>query len=748
MNLEFSALSQIFNIQISKFFSMKKVFFLVFLCFSFGLFAQTDSIRHAELSEIVVSVTRANRRTPTTYTNLTAMEVNRAMVMPEIPSAIGFSPSVVMTSENGAAIGSQSFRIRGSDATRINVTFDGVPINDGESLAVFWTNMPNLTSSLATMQIQRGVGASTNGAASFGATLNMQSAQPTAQPYANADAAFGSFNTFKMNIAAGTGRSSKGWNADMRYSTGQTDGYVDNGYIDQYSLFFAGGYTGNQRIVKLNVFHGNQKTGITWTGVPDDMIEVNRRYNPAGMYTDSEGNTVRHNNETDNYRQTHVHLHYIEQLSDRFRFNATLYYTRGKGYDERFRINRRMTEFLPDYVGTPSRSNLIIRRWLDNNLTGINATASYTTDKTLAHVGISGNIYENWHFGNIIWIEQPIAEISDNFEWYFNAGNKTDVSTFIKITHQFAQRWHVFGDIQWRNIGYNVKGIDRDGLKALAVDLDYNFFNPKAGVTFAISPHQRAYASFAVGRREPARTDIKDAFGTKDMPSPETLYNVETGYELYNGTWTLGANFFYMHYKNQLVNTGRISDTGYLPMENVPVSYRTGIEMNVECRPVSALQINGNITYSINKIKDYVAYVDAYDSSWNVLSQVEEHFGTTDISYSPQWVGASEIFYEIVKGLTVGMTAKYVGKQYYDNTSSDDRRLDAYFVNNGIIQYKLHFGKYHAGLQFAANNLWNEDYISNAYVNYRSYVGGIHEISSNFFPQPFRNYMVKLTVGF
>jgi iron complex outermembrane receptor protein len=674
---------------------------------------------------------------------LKASDADKIMVMPEIPHAIGLSPSVVMTSENGGAIGNQSFRVRGSDATRTNVTFDGVPLNDGESQKVFWANMPDLTSSLQTMQIQRGVGTSANGAAAFGATLNMQALQPAAEPYGEASAAFGSFSTFKLNVAAGTGRSKKGWNADMRYSLGQTDGYIENGLADQYSLFFTGGYSSSQRIVKMNVFHGDQKTGITWNGVPEDKFEENRRYNPDGFYTDSDGNRVRYHNETDNYRQTHIHLHYTEQLGERFKLNTTLYYTRGKGYYEQYRLNERLSRYVQ---GSPDRSDLIRRRWLDNDLWGAIVTATYTTDKTRAYMGVSGSVYDNRHFGNIIWMQQQL--LPDQFEWYRNTGNKTDVSVYLKATHRLGERWYAFGDLQWRRIGYQLDGTDND-LTELEQAHTYSFFNPKAGITFAISPRQRAYASFAVGNREPARADIKDALkkGGTIMPRPETLYNAEAGYELNGDLWTLGANFFCMYYIDQLVNTGKMSDSGYALMENVPDSYRAGIELTFGVRPTGALQINGNMAYSRNKIKNYVAYVDAITADDAPLPQRVEELGVTNLAFSPEWVGAADVSYEIVKGLSVGLTAKYVGKQYYDNTSSAGRRLDAYFVNNAIARYQIDFGKFYAGLQLSVNNLWNAGYISNAAV-YRGYSGNEEWVARYFFPQPFRNYLLKLTVGF
>jgi len=742
---------------------MKKLFILLFLQYvSVLAFAQhnsnevvvgntpNDSIRQIELSEIVVSVTRANHRTPTTFTNLRAMEVNRVMVAPEIPTAIGFTPSVVTVSENGAAIGNQTFRIRGSDATRINVTFDGVPLNDGESQAVFWANMPDLMSSLQTMQIQRGVGTSVNGAAAFGATLNMQSAQPAIEQYGEVSTAYGSFNTFKLNVAAGTGRRIDGWNADMRYSLGKTDGYIENSGSDQYSLFFTGGYSSSQRVIKMNYFHGDQKTGISWEGVPESEIDLNRRYNPSGLYTNSEGNRVRYNNETDNYQQTHVHLHYTEQLSEFLKLNTTLYYTRGKGYYEQYKFNERLNRYgLPNYTGTPARSDLIRRQWLDNDLWGAILTATYTTVKTDAILGVSGSIYDNRHYGNIIWAPENIVSvvIPKGYEWYHNTGNKSDVSAFLKVTQQFAERWYAFGDIQWRNVGYKLEGIDNDITDLTQPRKFYNFFNPKAGITFAITSQQRAYASFAVGHREPKRADIKDALkrGGTTMPRPETLYNVEAGYEFYDDVWTLGANYFYMYYIDQLVNTGKKSDTGYDLMENVPVSYRTGVELTVGVRPVRTLRINGNIAYSRNKIKDYVAYVNAPTSD-NPNFQIEEHLGTTDIAFSPEWVGAVDVTYEIAKGLSVGSTAKYVGKQYYDNTSNAGRQLNGYFVNNALAQYRFDFKKYYAALQFAVNNLWNADYITNATV-YRGYSGSDYWETKSFFPQPFRNYMLKLTVG-
>ncbi len=731
---------------------MKKVFFLAALCCSLGLHAQNDSIRQVELSEIVVSATRANERTPTTFINLKTSDVSQMMVQPEIPNAIGFSPSVVMTSENGAAIGNQSFRIRGSDATRTNVTFDGVPINDSESQSVFWVNMPDLMSSLQSMQIQRGVGTSVNGAAAFGATLNMQTAQPQPKPYGQISTIYGSFNTFKLNAAIGTGRSKSGWNADMRYSLGRTDGYIEHSGSKQQSVFFTGGYSSSQRIIKLNVFYGDQHTDISWEGVPEDKMSTNRRYNLSGLYTDNEGNTVRYDNETDNYRQAHVHLHYSERLGERIKLNTILYYTRGKGYYEQYKQNAKLSSYdLPAYDtgdGTIiSRTDLIRRKWLDNNLYGAIVTANYTTDKTRAHLGVSGSYFDNDHYGNIIWAQYQQAVTADD-EWYRNKGTKPDVSTYLKITQQIGQRWYAFGDVQWRYIGYDMSGLD-DDLADLDQDHHYHFFNPKAGFTCIITPQQRTYVSFAVGHREPTRADIKDAlkYGSSVMPKPETLYDVEVGYELNNNILSIGANLFYMYYIDQLVNTGKLNDAGYPLMENVPDSYRTGIELTFGIRPVKGLNINGNIAYSRNKIKNYVAYVKAETEGGTSLPQREEHLGTTNLAFSPEWVGAADISYEIIKGLSVGLTAKYVGQQYYDNTSNAGRRLDGYFVNNAIAQYQLDFKKFYIGLQFSVNNLWNADYISNAVV-YRKYSGDEELVDKYFFPQPFRNFMAKLTIGF
>ncbi len=726
----------------------KEILFAAVLCGVSSIYAQIpkqpiDTIRQAELSEVVISATRADGRTPTTFTDIKASDAEKIMVLPEIPNAIGFSPSLVMTSENGAGIGNQSFRVRGSDATRINVTFDGVPVNDGESQSVFWVNMPDLLSSLQSLQIQRGVGTSTNGTAAFGATLNMQTAQPSIDPYGEIGAAYGSFNTFKLNAAAGTGRSKNGWNADVRYSLGRTDGYIEHGGSDQQSVFFTGGYSSGQRTVKMNVFYGDQCTDISWDGVPEEKMATDRRYNPSGLYTDNEGKLVRYDNETDNYRQAHVHLHYGERLSDHVKLNTVLYYVRGKGYYEQYKEDAALEDY-----GLPSNTtDLVRRKWLDNHLWGGTVTASYVTEKTRAHLGVSGSYFDNDHYGDIIWAQDRDL-VPAGYEWYRNTGDKTDLGAYLKVTQQLAKRWYVFGDVQWRHIGYDMKGPD-DDFGDLTQTHDYDFFNPKAGITFAFASGQRAYASFAVGRREPTRADIKDAFkyGGTAFPKPETLYDVEAGYELKNNMLSFGANLFYMYYTDQLVNTGKLSDTGYALMENVPESYRAGIELVFGIRPIRKLEINGNIAFSRNKIKDYTAYLEVKDENNDDLPQREEHLGTTDLAYSPEWVGSADVSYEIIKGLSVSMTAKYVGKQYYDNTSNAGRRLDGYFVNNAVAQYRIDFKKYYVGLQMAVYNLWNADYISNASV-YRGYYAGEAWTAKYFFPQPFRNFMAKLTVGF
>jgi len=727
------------------------VFVFVFLCYAVlasghaPLF-QNDSVMYDEISEVVVSSTRANRFMPIAFVNLKSIDINRIMSMPEIPSAVSFSPSVVKTSENGGVLGNQTFRVRGSDATRINVTFDGVPVNDGESQSVFWANMPDLMSSLQSVQIQRGVGTSSNGAGAFGATLNMESYQPATQPYGQTSFALGSFNTLKMNLAAGTGRSKNGWNADFRYSLGQTDGYVENGGANQQSFFLTSSYSSSRRIVKMNLFHGDQKTNISWEGVPEEEMAKNRRYNPSGLYTNSEGNVVRYNNETDNYKQTHIHLHSLDQVNEKLKITTTTYYTRGLGYYEQYRFNDWLNRYnLPSFTGTPSRSDLIRRRWLDNNLFGVIVTARYTTEKTTACLGLTGNNFFNDHFGNIIWAPEGVLHdvIPKDHEWYHNTGKKSDLSSYLKVTHQIGGNWYLFGDVQLRYINYKLSGIDND-LTDLSQKNQYLFFNPKAGITFSISQLQRAYISFAVGNREPSRADIKDALknGGKEIPRPETLYNLETGYEFDNGVWNFGANYFRMLYVDQLVNTGKMNDVGYVLMENVPNSYRRGIEMIFGVKPSKTLQVNGNMAYSINKIRDYIAYVETTTTEQHI-----EYLGTTNIAFSPNWVGAADVTCEVIKGLSIGMTAKYVGAQYYDNTSNDSRRLDAYFVNNAFLQYRLGFKNYFTILHFTVNNLWNADYISNAVV-YRGYTGNEEWVSKYFFPQPFRNYMVKLSVGF
>jgi iron complex outermembrane receptor protein len=732
---------------------MKKEFLIAALfCGSLSAYSQeNDSIRQVELSEIVVSSTRANYTTPTTFTDINALKAKNVAVSPEIPNAVNFSTSVVMTSENGAAIGNQSIRVRGSDISRINVTFDGVPINDGESQSVIWANMPDLLSSLQSIQIQRGVGTSANGAAAFGATLNMQTALPQIQPYGQVNISYGSFNTLKLNATLGTGRSRKGWNADFRYSLGRTDGYIEHSGAEQQSLFFTGGYSSSQRMVKMNVFHGDQHTDISWEGVPEEEYAANRSYNPSGLYVNDDGQLVRFDKQTDNYKQTHVHLHYIERISENIKLNTTLYYTRGKGYYEEYKENVKFSRYgIPVYnEGNTviSATNLIRRKWLDNHLFGAIITLKYSSKTTNALLGLSGNIFDNDHYGKIIWAKYQ-QTIPANYEWYRNKGKKPDVSAYIKVTQQLGRRWYAFGDIQWRHIKYDMSGPD-DDLADLTQKHNYHFVNPKAGLTFVIDPQQRAYASFSVGHREPTRSDIKDAlkYGGSTIPKPETLYDVETGYELSNAYCSVSANFFYMYYIDQLVNTGKLSEVGYPLMENVPASYRTGIELTAGIRPIKKLSINGNIVFSKNKIKDYVAYLDATAADGSLLPQREEHLGTTDIAFSPDWVGAADISYEIIKGLSINLLAKYVGKQYYDNTSNQGRQLDGYFVNNLIAQYQLDFKKFYIGFQFSVNNLWNTDYISNAAV-YRGYSDGEEWVARYYFPQAFRNYLAKLTVGF
>jgi iron complex outermembrane receptor protein len=734
------------------------------------VFVDTDSqINFVLTSEsimgeaVIVSATRASNRMPIAQTTINSDELNQRKTGFDIPYLLELVPSVVAISEGGTGIGNTSFRIRGTDMTRINVTANGIPLNDPESQGVWWVNMPDFAGSVDNVQIQRGVGTSTQGAGAFGATVNFQTTTLKPEPFAQAEIMSGSFNTFKTSVKAGTGLINNRFSFETRYSKLTSDGYIERGWSDHQSLFFTGAWHTEKSLLRFNIIRGEQHTGITWNGTPGYMLDVNRRYNPSGfMGVDDDNNQLFYPNESDNYNQNHYQLIYSRQLTSDINLNIAAYWIEGEGFYEQFKRRERLSKYgiEPIVIGdqTTTRTDLIRQKWLDNDLMGVSYSMSYNKGAFNSSFGGGFSQYDNDHFGKVLWTNIN-AGIPKDYQWYRNNGKKDDINFFIKSTYEIVNSISLFADLQYRTIDYILSGND-DDLQSLNQEHNWNFFNPKAGVFYKISSAQEAFVSVGVAHREPARADIKDAmkYGSLNTPKQERLIDYELGYNFKSQVFALGLNFYYMDYFDQLVLTGKLSDVGYPLMTNVDRSYRTGVEFMTGLMPSSWLRWDLNLTLSQNKILNFVEYVEYYNNptDWspiydgNSLVQVVENLGTTDISFSPSIIGASILRVSPYKGMGVTFVSKYVGSQYLDNSSSTDRKLDSYLVNNLKLDYRFNLkGTKGLNLELMINNVFNKEYIANGWVYRAMFADGSDTYREDgFYPQAGINFMGRIVVEF
>ncbi len=697
------------------------------------------------VDEVVVSATRANDKSAIAFTTVTAPELRKLNLGQDLPILLNFTPSVVTTSDAGAGVGYTGIRIRGSDATRVNVTLNGIPYNDAESQGTFWVNMPDFASSVSSIQLQRGVGTSTNGAGAFGATLNVQTNALQREPYAEVNLSGGSFNTRKANVLAGSGLLRNHWVVDARLSTIKSDGFIDRAFSDLKSFYVSGGYYGKKSYVRLNVFSGQQQTYQAWYGVPQNLLATNRRYN-----------LLTYDNETDNYQQDQYQLISSHELSRNWRLNASAFYTKGRGYYEQFRENDELQKYaipsitIKDSTGsrtTITRSDLIRRRWLDNDFFGGIFSLDYTGfGKLTGNIGGGWNQYQGTHFGEVIWARfAGTSNIRDRY--YDNDATKTDVNVYAKAFYQFSPRLTGFGDLQLRTVNYTFLGFD-NSLNNVEQSASLAFFNPKAGLTYVLNDRSTFYASFAVGNKEPNRDDFTQSTPAS-RPRPERLYDWEAGYKLRQQRLSFTANAYYMDYRDQLVLSGRINDVGAYNRVNVPRSYRAGLELEAAMQLTKALRWNVNATFSRNKIESFTEYLDNFDTG----EQDTRQYSQTDISFSPNQIFGSQLTYTLVKGFDVSLLSKYVGKQYIDNTSNETRKLNPYFVNGIRLAYvwkptarRTEFAE-EISLTLLLNNVLNELYESNGYTY--AYVSEGKVLADNsLFPQAGRNILVGLRVRF
>ena len=704
-----------------------------------------------ETGEVFVNATRAGEHAPFTFTTIDNALLRKQNTGHDLPFLLSLTPSLVESSEAGNGVGYTSQRIRGTDGSRINVTVDGIPLNDAESQQVFWVDLPDLAASAENIQIQRGVGTSSNGAGAFGATISIETANPGNEPSAEINSAAGSFNTFKNMVSASTGLLADKFAFNIRYSDIKSDGFIKRTGSDHRSAFISGMYITEKSRLKANVILGEEHTGIGWWGVPKEMLAIDRRYNPAGEYTDANGLTQYYDNESDNYTQNHYQLIYSRKMNDFLSWNSALHYTRGNGYYEEFREDQALADYgLPSVnLGdtTISETDLIRRKWLSNDFYGLVYSLKYKKDRIEAIAGGGLNTYIGDHYGRIIWMENA-ATVDKDYQWYFNSSTKSEMSFYGKVNYTLSDLISVFGDLQYRYISYKMKGID-DDLKDLGQSHSFGFFNPKTGVFFSVNSNQDAYISFSVANREPSRADFKEASGDLNAtPKPETLYDFESGYKLRSGKSAFGVNLYWMIYKDQLVPTGELSDVGYSISTNVDKSYRMGIELTAGLKPMDFIDWNLNLTLSRNKIKDFTEYFIEYNTSdWTELYS-SKNLGDVDIAYSPSVISSSDLAFRILPRLNIHLISKYVGKQYFDNTSSNERMIDPYLVNNIRLDFEPALKKLKGlELQLLVNNIFNEKYESNAYGG-NWYEDGLEKTWSYYFPQAGTNMMFRAGLRF
>ena len=690
----------------------------------------TDSIR--SLPPLEIKAIRLSEQAPFAISNISKAQIALNNVGQDLPFLLENTPSVVVHADAGIGVGYTGIRIRGTDATRINFTLNGIPYNDPESMGTFFVNIPDFGSSVNSIQIQRGVGTSTNGAGAFGASVNLMTNEYNPTSYLSLQNTAGSFNSFKNNLVFGSGLMNNKFTIDGRVSSITSDGFIDRANSDLKSFFLSTTYWGEKSSLRLNVFSGKERTYQAWYGVPEELLNTNRTYNPAG----TEKADAPYENQTDNYSQTHYQLFYNENINSQWKWNTAFYLTTGKGYYEEYKAGVDFADYNIDIKGKINvPADLVRRRWLDNNFYGQITAVSYVDSLNDLTIGGGWSVYDGLHFGTLPYLSQTFAPA--NFRYYDNDAIKKERNSYVKWERKLTKQFRSFIDLQYRYVSHQMNGFTKN--TDLEIERKFNFFNPKMGLTYQ-AKNIFYYTSVAVANKEPNRDDFEAS--ATEQPRREQLVDWETGFELKKPKYAINANVYYMNYKDQLVLTGKINDVGAYTRTNVPKSYRAGLELQVKYAFNKKYNTSYSITFSQNKIEEFTEYIDDYDQ----FTQVAIQHKNTNIALSPSLITNRTFNWKPNDKLSFFWTTKYTSKQFLDNTQNKDRQLNAFFINDLNAHWTiLNKTKFTMLLQLYANNVLDAKYAPNGYTFSYIYDRTL-TTSNNFYPMAGRNYWISLKI--
>lgn len=685
---------------------------------------QKDSTKTKDykLDEVLVQSVRASSQAPVTFSNVTKEQLAPRNLGQDIPSLLNYLPSVVTTTDAGNGIGYSAMRVRGADATRVNVTLNGIPFNDSESQGTFWVNMPDFASSVENIQLQRGVGTSTNGAGAFGASLNMLTDAFQQQSSGEISNSFGSFNSRKHTVKFSTGLMNNKVEIAGRLSNIASDGYIDRASSNLKSYFLQATYVGNTTLIKAITFGGKEKTYQAWNGIDAATLQSNRRFNTSGMYTDANGNIKFYDNETDNYEQNHYQLHWNEKVSSNWTTNLAAHYTVGQGYYENYQDDAKFSKYGLQPVNIDgveiTKGDLVTRKWLVNDFYGTTFSANYKNDVLDVMVGGAWNRYEGDHFGEVIWAAYS-GNVQPDDRYYNDDATKTDFNVYSKATYKITGKWSLFGDLQYRKVKYKA-----DGVLADPVNDTFNFFNPKAGITYTVNTKNNIYFSYGRANKEPRRDDYENG-----SAKPEQLNDFELGWRFNTGKHAININGYYMRYKDQLVLTGALNDVGAPVYTNSGDSYRLGLEIDATIFLTDNFVLRPNIAVSDNKNKDF----------FNETETGVQKLGNTQIAFSPNFIGTNQLLYNY-KNWHAMLATKFVGKQYMDNLEASNSKLNGYSTTDVNVSYEFKLKSIFKSIVLSGlvNNVFDQEYVSNGYMYGDPY----------YYPQAGINFLAGATLKF